>query len=604
MTIPISDIGVCPVHGELLVSISKLNFTFLPLFCTFISFTCILKLSAGMAQTRDREIPSIRPGAGAAGRINRTGELSKFTRQQDFKLSQKPLNNRGSQRAGHSPSRPNHPTISSGLPRNSPSKLPSPRQPHYSLAGNPTPQAYAPSYVDPRYYDYNPNYRKPKDQPVWGLAKPLPRVVRPGIRRGGRETREKDGVVENRGAEIDAPGSAEAIPQLGMIDEQRQEEGKERIESQPQNEEDRSYGHRQRDQRKQRKQDRQESRRSQNTAVRVGSENSVVDRYGTPKDERSNPLEEWRSRTSSPNSDPFDDAKGDLGDRRPSRLSSVLETPMSREGMVSNASVLSGVEAEDFGDIDLEAGDKVGDWPVEQEEAEQYMREEEDMHNSWASIRARFREPLAEFLATMIAVLIGLSTNLSAQTSNATKGTYISENWAWGLGVTIGIYVAGGISGGHLNPAISLTLALYRGFPLRKAGMYISAQLLGALIAGLLAYGIYKGAILAFDSAGGTTRADDGSANPVGLYAGGTGASFYTQPASFAGAGVAFANELLATAILSCPILALGDDSNAPPGAGMHAFIVGLLVTALTMAFGFNTGACLNPARDFGPRLA
>lgn len=143
-------------------------------------------------------------------------------------------------------------------------------------------------------------------------------------------------------------------------------------------------------------------------------------------------------------------------------------------------------------------------------------------------------------------------------------------------------------------------LSLYRGFPLRKALVYIVAQLLGAFIAGLIAYGVYRDAILSYDSAGG----DTGSTTPASLATGGTGIAMYTQPSTFSGPGGAFANEFVATAILSCAILALGDDSNAPPGAGMHAFIVGLLVTALTMAFGYNTGACLNPARDFGPRLA
>lgn len=143
-------------------------------------------------------------------------------------------------------------------------------------------------------------------------------------------------------------------------------------------------------------------------------------------------------------------------------------------------------------------------------------------------------------------------------------------------------------------------LSLYRGFPLRKALIYIAAQLLGAFVAGLVSYGVYRDAILSYNNAGG----DTGSGSPVGLATGGTGVAMYTQPGSFSGPGGAFANEFVATAILSCAILALGDDSNAPPGAGMHAFIVGLLVTALTMAFGYNTGACLNPARDFGPRLA
>jgi aquaglyceroporin related protein len=204
----------------------------------------------------------------------------------------------------------------------------------------------------------------------------------------------------------------------------------------------------------------------------------------------------------------------------------------------------------------------------------------------------------------MITVLIGICTNLAVQTSVDTAGSYQSTNWAWGLSVMIGIYLAGGISGGHLNPAISLMLSLYRGFPLRKAVVYVIAQLFGAFLAGLVAYAIYQDAIIAFDNLGGQSSADGGSIKAIGLFAGGSGKSFFTQPAPFAGVGAGFANEFVATAILACAILALGDDSNAPPGAGMHALIVGLVVTVLSMAFGYNTGACLNPARDFGPRVA
>lgn len=102
---------------------------------------------------------------------------------------------------------------------------------------------------------------------------------------------------------------------------------------------------------------------------------------------------------------------------------------------------------------------------------------------------------------------------------------------------------------------------------------------------------------------GGDIGAKGGSSAPVGLFAGGTGKALFTGPADFAGVGASFGNEFVATAILSCAVLALGDDSNAPPGAGMHAFIVGLVVFVLTMAFGYTTGPCLNPARDLGPRV-
>src|SRR3954465_7672197 len=103
----------------------------------------------------------------------------------------------------------------------------------------------------------------------------------------------------------------------------------------------------------------------------------------------------------------------------------------------------------------------------------------------------------------MVAVLIGVSANLGVQTSANTAGDFQSTNWAWGFGVMIGVYIAGGISGGHLNPAISITLWLYRGFPFRKVLIYIPAQLLGAFLAGLIAYGIYYDTIHSFDAAGG-----------------------------------------------------------------------------------------------------
>lgn len=193
----------------------------------------------------------------------------------------------------------------------------------------------------------------------------------------------------------------------------------------------------------------------------------------------------------------------------------------------------------------------------------------------------------------MIVVIVGICTNLAVQTSKKTSGSYQSTNWAWGLGTTLGIYISGGISGGHLNPAVSLALCLYRGFPFRKALIYITAQVVGSFLGGLIAYGVYRDAILAADQTDGQSIFFSESSN-----------AFFTQPAPFSSIGGSFANELVATAILVCAILALGDDSNAPPGAGMHAFIIGLIITLLTMAFGYNTGACLNPARDFGPRMA
>ncbi|TVY85020.1 putative membrane protein [Lachnellula suecica] len=468
------------------------------------------------------------------------------------------------------------------------------QRPHFSLAGSMTAQAHAPSYVDPEYNELNPRYQRPENAPVWGLAKPLPRVVRPGMRRGQRASSKgqgEQGVVEDTEVEVQEPGTAEAIPQLGLIDVQRQQAGKERTGRERRNSDERGYAHQ------------QIGKKLNETVSRLGS-GTDADHYVTPMEEKGNPVDEWFAKQPSTKLEPFETQNEDLGNRRTSRLSSLQEVPSHA---ISTASTISKDSADgaDPNKIDLEAGENHEDeWSLEKDEADRYAQEEWETHNGWASFRARFREPLAECLATMIAVLIGLCTNLAVQTSNNTSGYYQSQNWAWGLGVTIAIYVAGGISGGHLNPVISLTLCLYRGFPFRKALVYIAAQLLGAFFAGLIAYGIYRDAIASYNSVGGDIAAKGGSSAAVELFEGGTGKALFTQPAQFAGVGASFANEFVATAILACAVLALGDDSNAPPGAGMHAFIVGLVVFVLTMAFGYTTGACLNPARDFGPRLA
>lgn len=129
--------------------------------------------------------------------------------------------------------------------------------------------------------------------------------------------------------------------------------------------------------------------------------------------------------------------------------------------------------------------------------------------------------------------------------------------YRWGLGITLGIYIAGGVSGGHLNPAISLLLSLYRGFPFSKACIYMIAQITGAFLAALLAFAIYQPAILHYSPTSSLIPSETGSA-------------FYLAPTTWSGggigAGIGFLTEFVATAVLGIAILALGDDSNAPPG--------------------------------------
>lgn len=183
---------------------------------------------------------------------------------------------------------------------------------------------------------------------------------------------------------------------------------------------------------------------------------------------------------------------------------------------------------------------------------------------------------------------IGFSSDIAVTVAN--KGNPNTTAWAWGFATMVAIYVAGGISGAQFNPVITIVLYIYRGFPKKKMPQYFLAQFLGAFIAAYIAYGLYLASIVEYLKTNDTSGIID---------------SFVTnQRYTYIDAATAFFNEFYGTLILVVVVLALGDDSNAPPGAGMNAFIVGLTVMLNTIAFSFQTGAALNPSRDFGPRLA
>jgi aquaglyceroporin related protein len=196
--------------------------------------------------------------------------------------------------------------------------------------------------------------------------------------------RGRNGVVENKRAENEEPGDAEAIPQVGMIDDQKKYNGKNESSRLGRNEEDRGYGHQQE----------RGKRKSYRSMRRQDSGNTIFDQNGTPLAERNNPLEEWRSPQA-----PLDDGEGDLGEQNTDRLSDVEEHPSQLTPYVTTQSDEL-PNNEDGDELDLEGGDKLqDDWSLSSEEAERYIQEEKDNSNRWASIRAKFREPLAECLA-------------------------------------------------------------------------------------------------------------------------------------------------------------------------------------------------------------
>jgi glycerol uptake facilitator protein len=195
----------------------------------------------------------------------------------------------------------------------------------------------------------------------------------------------------------------------------------------------------------------------------------------------------------------------------------------------------------------------------------------------------------AEFLGTMILVLFG--TSVVAQVVAAGLGNHDSISWAWGLGVTFGVYVAARISGAHLNPAVTIALAVFKGFEWRKVAPYAVAQTVGAFVAALLVRWNYNEVLTAKDPH--HTLATQGVFSTLP----GNGA----LPVHEWGA---FRDQVIGTAILLFLVLAVTDLRNSSPLSNMAPVVVGLIVVAIGMAWGTDAGYAINPARDFGPRLA
>lgn len=212
----------------------------------------------------------------------------------------------------------------------------------------------------------------------------------------------------------------------------------------------------------------------------------------------------------------------------------------------------------------------------------------------WSKTRHTFREPLAEFFGVFILVLFGDGSVAQVVLSTDKNGQYQSITWGWGLGVMLGVYTAG-ISGAHLNPAVTFANCVYRKFPWKKFPVYLVAQVLGAMCAAAVVYGNYKSAIDVYE--GGS-----GKRTVPGFSTTATGGIFCTYPQPFMSRTGQFFSEFIASTILMFCIYVLQDNGNL--GAG-NLTPLGLffVIFGIGACFGWETGYAINLARDFGPRL-
>lgn len=196
---------------------------------------------------------------------------------------------------------------------------------------------------------------------------------------------------------------------------------------------------------------------------------------------------------------------------------------------------------------------------------------------------------LFEFLGTFVMILLGCGVVacVSLKKSKGEAGGWVVVTLAWGLAVMCGVFIAGPYTGAHLNPAVSVGLAIAGKFPWAFVVPYIFAQVMGAFCGATVVYIFYKDH---FDLT-------QDQATKLGVFSTIPAVKNYWRN---------LISEMVGTFILILVILFLSTKANAAEvGLGtIGALPVALLVVVIGMSLGGTTGYAINPARDFGPRLA
>ncbi|MDQ0246116.1 glycerol uptake facilitator protein [Bacillus fengqiuensis] len=204
-------------------------------------------------------------------------------------------------------------------------------------------------------------------------------------------------------------------------------------------------------------------------------------------------------------------------------------------------------------------------------------------------------ELIAEFIGSFILIFFGAGC-VAALVLNEAQYTIWDIAIIWGLAVSLALYLTAAISGAHINPAVTLSLAVYRGFSWTKVLPYILAQTTGAFTGAAFVYGLYYNGFIHYET---TKEVIRGSAESQPL-----ASIFSTYPAPYLHYFQAALVEMAITAFLVAALFAFIDERNSfAPTKALFPLAVGMVVAALGGSFGTLTGFAMNPARDFGPKL-
>lgn len=207
-------------------------------------------------------------------------------------------------------------------------------------------------------------------------------------------------------------------------------------------------------------------------------------------------------------------------------------------------------------------------------------------------VRIIGRDYIAEYLGTMIFITFALGGSAQAFYTKNNCDAWAQESIGATLGIFFGLYTCIGVSGGHLNPAVSLAMALVGRFEWKKVPLYWLAQILGSFTASFIVYLYY------FDS---YQKWDDGR------HIFGTGNESYrvwtTNPQDSVGIANLFWDQFYSTFLLLFLILAVFDKPNSGLIHYLKPMGVAIIILAVSACFSFNCGGAMNPIRDFPPRI-
>ncbi|KAJ1884272.1 hypothetical protein LPJ66_010688 [Kickxella alabastrina] len=191
----------------------------------------------------------------------------------------------------------------------------------------------------------------------------------------------------------------------------------------------------------------------------------------------------------------------------------------------------------------------------------------------------------AEFIGTLVLTLVGLGISAQNLTSKTTQHTEaLNSSIGWGIAVTLGIWTSAHVSGGHINPAVSIARALFNGFSPAKLPGYLLAQTLGAFSAAFLVWLNYAQALAQLELT-----------DPTGTHP--ATAAFITSNGTWEG----LVAEVLGSFVFVLVIFAVTDGRSA--GRPVAPLVIGLALTGVSLALSSPLAVSINPARDFGPRV-